>query len=163
MRQVLVDVTDGLKALRAPDIGRPLAAVWLHRLLLGAGFVLLVLIADSEFDLGISGYALALAVTGAAAFVGSVAAPVLARRWSPLALLPVAFLPPAAAVYVGGLAPNLVVLVVGAKGGYVGRDGLVIGIDRFGESAPEKDLRDLFGFTPAKVAERIQGWLRART
>jgi transketolase len=45
---------------------------------------------------------------------------------------------------------------------YVGRDGLVIGIDRFGESAPEKDLRELFGFTPAKVAERIQGWLAGR-
>jgi len=45
---------------------------------------------------------------------------------------------------------------------YVGRDGLVIGIDRFGESAPEKDLRELFGFTPAKVAEKIQGWLSAR-
>jgi transketolase len=45
---------------------------------------------------------------------------------------------------------------------YVGRDGLVIGIDRFGESAPEKALTELFGFTPAKVAERIQGWLAAR-
>jgi transketolase len=45
---------------------------------------------------------------------------------------------------------------------YVGRDGLVIGIDRFGESAPEKELRELFGFTPAKVAEKIQGWLTAR-
>jgi transketolase len=38
----------------------------------------------------------------------------------------------------------------------------VIGIDRFGESAPEKELRELFGFTPAKVAEKIQGWLAAR-
>ncbi|MGB8930258.1 MAG: transketolase [Anaeromyxobacteraceae bacterium] len=45
---------------------------------------------------------------------------------------------------------------------YVGRDGLVIGIDRFGESAPEKALVELFGFTPAKVTERIQGWLAAR-
>ncbi|HEU4402746.1 MAG TPA: transketolase [Candidatus Polarisedimenticolia bacterium] len=45
---------------------------------------------------------------------------------------------------------------------YVGRDGLVIGIDRFGESAPEKALVELFGFTPAKVAEKIQGWLAAR-
>jgi transketolase len=45
---------------------------------------------------------------------------------------------------------------------YVGRDGLVIGIDRFGESAPEKDLVELFGFTPAKVAARIEGWLAGR-
>ena len=41
----------------------------------------------------------------------------------------------------------------------VGREGLVIAIDRFGESAPEKALAELFGFTPAKVAERIEGWL----
>jgi len=41
----------------------------------------------------------------------------------------------------------------------VGREGLVIGIDRFGESAPEKALSEAFGFTPAKVAERIESWL----
>ncbi|MGE5719607.1 MAG: apolipoprotein N-acyltransferase, partial [Nocardioidaceae bacterium] len=113
VRRVLADVVAGLRALGVPDIGRPLAAVWLHRLLLGAGFVLLVLVADSELDLGISGYALALAVTGLAAFAGSVAAPVAARRRPPITLLPLAFLPPAAAVYVGGLTPNLVVLVIG--------------------------------------------------
>jgi transketolase len=45
---------------------------------------------------------------------------------------------------------------------YVGRDGLVIGIDRFGESAPEKALAELFGFTPAKVAARVEGWLAGR-
>ncbi len=44
----------------------------------------------------------------------------------------------------------------------VGRDGLVIGIERFGESAPEKALAELFGFTPAKVAERLARWLDAR-
>jgi transketolase len=43
-----------------------------------------------------------------------------------------------------------------------GRDGLVIGIDRFGASGPEKALAEAFGFTPAKVAERLEGWLRAR-
>ena len=41
----------------------------------------------------------------------------------------------------------------------LGRDGLVIGIDRFGESAPEKALAEAFGFTPAKVAERLESWL----
>ncbi len=43
-----------------------------------------------------------------------------------------------------------------------GKDGLVVGIDRFGESAPEKALAEAFGFTPAKVAERIERWLAAR-
>ncbi len=41
-----------------------------------------------------------------------------------------------------------------------GRDGLVIGIDRFGESGPEKALAEMFGFTPAKVAEKLEGWLK---
>ena len=40
-----------------------------------------------------------------------------------------------------------------------GKDGLVVGIDRFGASAPEKALADEFRFTPQQVAERIQGWL----
>ncbi len=40
-----------------------------------------------------------------------------------------------------------------------GRDGLVLGIDRFGASAPEKALADEYGFTPAKVAERLERWL----
>jgi apolipoprotein N-acyltransferase len=113
LRLALVDVVDGVRALGNPRIGRPLGAVALHRLLLGAGFVLLVLVADSQFGLEVSGYGLALAVTGVAAFAGSLAAPACARRWSPVALLPLAFLPPAVALYAGGLAPNLVVLVAG--------------------------------------------------
>jgi len=40
-----------------------------------------------------------------------------------------------------------------------GRDGLVIGIDRFGASAPEKALAEEYGFTPAQVAERLERWL----
>ncbi len=43
-----------------------------------------------------------------------------------------------------------------------GRDGLVLGIDRFGASAPEKALAEEYGFTPAKVADRLEGWLAAR-
>jgi transketolase len=42
---------------------------------------------------------------------------------------------------------------------YAGRDGLVIGIEKFGASAPEKALAEEYGFTPAKIAERIAGWL----
>ena len=41
----------------------------------------------------------------------------------------------------------------------LGRDGLVVGIDRFGASAPEKALAEAYGFTPAKVADRLGAWL----
>ncbi|HQR30026.1 MAG TPA: transketolase [Anaeromyxobacteraceae bacterium] len=40
-----------------------------------------------------------------------------------------------------------------------GSDGLVLGIDGFGASAPEKALAERFGFTPEKVAARVQSWL----
>ncbi len=40
--------------------------------------------------------------------------------------------------------------------GLLGRGVTSIGIDRFGESAPEKDLWPLFGFTPEKVAEAVR-------
>jgi transketolase len=40
-----------------------------------------------------------------------------------------------------------------------GRDGLVLGIDRFGASAPEKALAEEYGFTPAKVAARVERWI----
>ena len=41
---------------------------------------------------------------------------------------------------------------------YVNHDALVIGIDRFGASAPAEQIAEHFGFTPEKVAERIRGW-----
>jgi transketolase len=44
----------------------------------------------------------------------------------------------------------------------VGPKGLVVGIDRFGASAPEKALAEEFGLTPARIAERIERWLAAR-
>ncbi|MEY2669444.1 MAG: hypothetical protein RJA59_2082, partial [Pseudomonadota bacterium] len=40
-----------------------------------------------------------------------------------------------------------------------GSDGLVLGIDGFGASAPEKSLAETYGFTPEKVAARLQTWL----
>jgi transketolase len=43
-----------------------------------------------------------------------------------------------------------------------GRDGLVIGIDRFGASGPEKALAEAYGFTPAQVAGKLEGWLGHR-
>ena len=39
---------------------------------------------------------------------------------------------------------------------YTGRNGLNIGIDHFGESAPGKDLSEFFGFTAEKVANEIK-------
>ena len=38
---------------------------------------------------------------------------------------------------------------------YVGMDGVVIGIDTFGESAPAKELFAYFGFTVDKVVEAV--------
>jgi transketolase len=60
--------------------------------------------------------------------------------------------------------PALPVAVVEAARGLewwklAGRSGLVIGIDRFGASAPEKALAEEYGFTPARIAERIERWL----
>jgi transketolase len=44
---------------------------------------------------------------------------------------------------------------------FVGPSGLVVGIDRFGASAPLADLARAFGFTPDQVAERVLSHLRA--
>ena len=41
---------------------------------------------------------------------------------------------------------------------YAGHDALVIGIDRFGVSAPYERIADELGFTPEKVAARIREW-----
>jgi transketolase len=43
---------------------------------------------------------------------------------------------------------------------YAGRCGVVVGIDRFGESAPEKDLFAHFGFTPERVADAVRSVVR---
>jgi transketolase len=42
---------------------------------------------------------------------------------------------------------------------YVGLEGAVIGIDRFGESAPGGELYKHFGFTPEKVAAAVRSLL----
>jgi apolipoprotein N-acyltransferase len=113
VRRLLRDLRHGIKAIATTaDLRRPLTAIWAHRALLGAGFVLLVLVADERYHLQTSGYGLALAVTGVAAFTGTILAPWLAGRWRPQALLPVAFLPPAAAAAAVGYAPNLASLLV---------------------------------------------------
>jgi transketolase len=65
------------------------------------------------------------------------------------------------------LPPNLPVVVVeaGATRGwwrYAACNGAVIGLDRFGESAPEKDLFALFGFTPERIAEAARAVIARR-
>jgi transketolase len=55
------------------------------------------------------------------------------------------------------------VIEAGAPGGwykYAGRDGLVIGMEDFGASAPAGVLAEKFGFTPAQVAGKIEAWLK---
>ncbi|MGA9596368.1 MAG: transketolase [Acidimicrobiia bacterium] len=44
-------------------------------------------------------------------------------------------------------------------GDIVGRDGLSIGIDHFGASAPGPVLAEKFGFTPEQVAAKLRTWL----
>jgi transketolase len=41
----------------------------------------------------------------------------------------------------------------------VGPEGLIVGLDRFGASAPYKVIAERLGFTPRAVADRIAGWL----
>jgi len=43
---------------------------------------------------------------------------------------------------------------------YVGLDGAVVGIDRFGESAPAPELFKHFGFTPENVATVVRSILK---
>lgn len=113
-RRAWAELVDGTRVI-AHDraILDPLLAVWLHRFLLGAGFILLVLIGDQRYHLHTSGYGLALAVTGMGAFVGTLVAPILARSHRPRVLLACAFPTAAIAALVGGYWPNLPVLVVG--------------------------------------------------
>jgi len=66
------------------------------------------------------------------------------------------------------LPPHLPVVVVeaGATRGwwrYAGRGGGVIGIDRFGESAPAADLFAHFGFTPERVADAVRSAIGRRS
>jgi transketolase len=44
----------------------------------------------------------------------------------------------------------------------VGRKGLLIGVERFGASAPQKVLAEKFGFTGPQIADRVLRWQGAR-
>ena len=57
-----------------------------------------------------------------------------------------------------------IVVEAAASGGwykYVGMDGIVIGIDTFGESAPAKELFAYFGFTVDKVVDAVNSLLES--
>ncbi len=45
--------------------------------------------------------------------------------------------------------------------GVVGLDGLTIGVDKFGASAPAPILAEKYGLTGAKIAETIAAWWKA--
>ncbi len=139
LREVLRQLGHGARAVAVdPDLRRPLGAVWLHRALLGGGFVLLVLVADQRYHLRMSGYGLALAVTGVAAFTGTVLAPWVAGRWRSTALLPLAFVPPAAAAAVVGYGPNLAGLLAAVAVTAVSFQCLKVLVDALvGRAAPD--------------------------
>ena len=46
---------------------------------------------------------------------------------------------------------------------FAGPDGLTMGIDRFGASAPAGRIAEEFGFTGPQVATRLATWLEARS
>lgn len=112
LRRAAAEIADGAAEIaRTPALRRPLLAVGAHRLLLGAGFIVLVLLADERYGLEAPGYGLAIAVTGVGAFTGTVLAPVLGEHHRPESLLPLAFLLAGLAALLGGYAPELGVLV----------------------------------------------------
>jgi transketolase len=45
---------------------------------------------------------------------------------------------------------------------YIGASGEMLGIDRFGASAPAKDLYDNFGLTAPKITERVLAHMKIR-
>jgi hypothetical protein len=110
-------------ALTDAAVRTPLVSVWTHRWLLGAGFVVLVLLADTRFGLEAPGYGLAVLVVGSAAVGGSALVPAWARRAAPPRLAAAAFLAAAtfsllgAAVVARGSGSALLVGTVACVGG----------------------------------------------
>ena len=64
------------------------------------------------------------------------------------------------AAVLGGLPRvSLVAGVTAGWGDLIGDEGLAIGIDHFGASAPAGVLAEQYGFTPSAVADRVADWL----
>ena len=140
LHRLAVELGGGLRAVATTtELRRPMFAVWTHRMLLGAGFVLLVLVADNRYHLSASGYGLALAITGAAAFAGTICAPWLISRWPPRVVLPLTFLPPAAAVVVAAYSPTVAGLMIAVGVTAISFQCLKVLIDALiGRSAPDR-------------------------
>ncbi len=140
LHRLAVELGGGLRAVATtPDLRRPMFAVWTHRMLLGAGFVLLVLVADNRYHLTASGYGLALAITGVAAFAGTICAPWLISRWPPRVVLPLTFLPPAAAVVVAAYSPTIAGLMIAVGVTAISFQCLKVLVDALvGRAAPDR-------------------------
>ena len=138
-----------------PALERPAAfeASWLRRggyLLREGGKDAITLIATgSEVSLAVAAAEL-LAKRGVPSRVVSMPAPTLFRAqdagWRD------AVLPP------GGRRVSIEAAATDPWRSIVGDGGLTIGIDTFGESAPLQDVAEHFGFTPEKVAKRVEEW-----
>ncbi|HEY5610621.1 MAG TPA: transketolase [Thermoanaerobaculia bacterium] len=60
---------------------------------------------------------------------------------------------------------NIIVIEAGRTNGwyrYVNHDALVVGIDRFGASAPLEQVQEKFGFTPERIVRWIDEWVEKR-
>ncbi|MBN2624923.1 MAG: apolipoprotein N-acyltransferase, partial [Acidimicrobiales bacterium] len=114
LRRAATELAAGVAFVARRDaVRRPLLAVAGNRLLLGAGVVLLVLVADERYALEAPGYGVAVAAAGVGASAGTWAAPLLDGRYRPEALLPLTFLVGAAAAVAGAYSTTLAVLVAG--------------------------------------------------
>jgi predicted MFS family arabinose efflux permease len=142
LRRLQAELREEIRTIAlVPPVRRPLLAVWAHRFLLGGGFILLVLIADALFHLEVSGYGLALAVTGVAALGGTLAAPPLARRFPPLALVPLTFVVAGVAALVAGFEPTLGVLIAGVGAAAFAFQVLKVLVDALVQEAAPDQVR----------------------
>ena len=72
LRRVAHELVDGVWfVVRSVAVRTPLLAIARYRVLLGVGFVILVLVADYRYELEAPGYGMALAVMGVGAFAGA--------------------------------------------------------------------------------------------
>ena len=114
LRRVGRELAEGVRAIAGdPRVRDPLLAVWLHRLLLGGGFILLVLVADQRYHFEASGYGLGARVDRRRGVRRHDCRARSSRRHRAEALLPLSFFLAGMAAVVGGADPQLGVLVAG--------------------------------------------------
>jgi MFS family permease len=142
LERVARELVDGVR-LAGTDVAirRPLAAVTAHRFLLGAGFILLVLIADYRYEFEADGYGLAVGVTGVGAFIGTSMSPVLAKRFGPVRVMPFTFLASGAVAAIAVFAQQLAALIAGVALVAVAFQVLKIIVDALVQGATPDVLR----------------------